>query len=94
MTGTSSGPRSRRATLSIPQWAEHSGIADDGRSVAIARILLATGQGPQTVKLGQREGVSLQDHEAWARKTPWAKYLTTSAAAEREHRQRIMRRSK
>jgi len=74
-------------TVSVPRWAEIAGLADDGRSVATARKLIDTGQGPMTVKVGQRHGVRLQDHARWARSQPWAKYLAACAAAEREKRE-------
>ena len=51
--------------VSIPQWAEKVGLADDGRSIAAARELIAKGQGPEVAKVGQREGVPLRDDEVW-----------------------------
>lgn len=74
--------------VSIPRWAEIAGLADDGISVATARRLIDTGQGPTVVKVGKRHGVRLQDHAQWARSQPWAKYLVASAAAAREKRER------
>jgi hypothetical protein len=76
-----------RRTVSVPQWAEIAGLADDGMSVATARRLIDTGQGPTVVKVGRRHGVRLQDHVRWARSQPWAKYLAASVAAEREKRE-------
>jgi hypothetical protein len=118
MSGTSSGPRSRkrgRATLSIPQWAEHAGLAepvaggsgarlaDDGRSIATARRLLAMGQGPKLTEVRRRtsngtvaaDGITPRDHKTWARKSPWGRFLSTAAAVERDReRRRHQRRSK
>jgi hypothetical protein len=76
-----------RRIVSVPQWAEIAGLADDGISVAVARRLLDSGQGPTVVSIGKRRGVQLQDHALWARSQPWAKYLAASAA-EREKRER------
>jgi hypothetical protein len=76
----------RRRIVSIPQWANVAGLADDGRSIAAARGLLAKGQGPQVVREGQRDGVQLQDHETWMQATPWAKYLASLPASERDQR--------
>lgn len=71
---------------SITQWAKRVGLADDGRSIATARTLIASDDGPKTVKIGQREGVRNADHDAWIRERPWAEYLTSLAAPEREKR--------
>lgn len=71
-------------TVSIPQWAHRSGLADDGRSIAAARGLIAQGDGPDVVQIGRLQGVRLQDSEAWAKATPWAKYAADLAAAERD----------
>jgi hypothetical protein len=76
-----------RRVVSVPQWAEIAGLADDGISVATARRLIDTGQGPTVVKVGQRRGVRLQDHARWVRSQLWAKYLAARAAAEREKRE-------
>jgi hypothetical protein len=84
-TATAAG---RDVIVSIPEWAEFAGLAEDHRSIAAARWLIDTGQGPKVAKVGQRRGVRLQDHARWARSQPWAKYLAASAAAEREKRER------
>jgi hypothetical protein len=76
----------RRRTVSIPQWANKASLADDGRSIAAARRLIATGQGPKVVREGQREGIRIPDHEAWAKATPWAAYLAALPASERDER--------
>jgi hypothetical protein len=78
--------RTGRRIVSIPQWANKAGLADDGRSIAAARGLIATGQGPKVVRAGQREGVRIQDHETWAQATPWAAYLAALPESERDHR--------
>jgi hypothetical protein len=36
------------------------------------------------VKVDRRDGVRLQEHETWAETTPWAKYLATLTASERD----------
>ena len=69
-----------RRVVSIVQWAGIAGLADDGTSMATAR-LLAGGEGPNVVKVGRRVGVRLGDHAQWARSKPWAKYLAATAAA-------------
>jgi hypothetical protein len=76
----------RRRVVSVPQWAERAGLADDGKSLAAARGLIARGQGPKVVRDGQRDGVQLQDHETWAQATPWAGYLAALTASERDKR--------
>jgi hypothetical protein len=76
----------RRRTLSLPQWANKVGMADDGRSIATARGLIATGQGPKVVREGRREGIRIHDHEAWAQATPWAAYLAALPESERDKR--------
>jgi hypothetical protein len=77
----------RRRTLSISQWANKASLADDGRSIATARGQIASGQGPTVVSDGQREGVRISDHEAWAQATPWAQYLATLPEPERYKQQ-------
>jgi hypothetical protein len=76
--------RARNCVVSVAQWAEHAGLADDGRSIAAARQVLALGDGPLPTKIGNRDGVDLGDHAKWARSKPWAKYLSERAAAERD----------
>jgi hypothetical protein len=76
------------AINTIPMWAEKAGLAEDGRSLATARRLLKSGEGPKIVCVNGREGISLRDHAKWQRSQPWAKYLAESAAAEREKRER------
>ncbi len=70
--------------VSIPQWARRAGLADDDRSIATARQLIAKGEGPDVVQVEQRQGVRLRDHETWARSKPWAQYLADLAAGERD----------
>jgi hypothetical protein len=80
----------------IPQWAGIAGLADDGRSLATARSIIANGAGPETVEVKRRTrngtiavaGVRLRDHRRWLRAQPWARFMAASAAAEREKRQR------
>jgi hypothetical protein len=76
----------RRRIVSIPQWANTTGLADDGRSIAAARGLIATGQGPKVVRDGRRDGIRIRDHEAWAKATPWAAYLAALTASDRDER--------
>ncbi|MGD0420236.1 MAG: hypothetical protein ABSA68_11780 [Xanthobacteraceae bacterium] len=74
--------------MSVVQWAGIAGLADDCRSLATARRLLAEGEGPKVVKVGRRAGVQLGDHALWVRSKPWAKYLAARAALEFEKRER------
>jgi hypothetical protein len=80
-----------RRIVSIPRWARITGLADDGRSIASARRLLAQGDGPAVVKLGrpghEREGIRLADNTAWVKATPWAAYLSTLPASEHDKQQ-------
>jgi len=39
------------------------------------------------VRVGRRQGVQLQDHEAWTQATPWAAYLAALPESERDKRQ-------
>jgi hypothetical protein len=71
----SSAKRSRNRLVSVAQWAEHVGLADDGRSIATARQAVARGDGPPLTNDGNRGGVHLDDHAKWARSTPWGQYL-------------------
>jgi len=88
--------RARAPVVSIPQWAALTGLADDGRSLATARSIIAKGAGPDTVEIKRRtrngivavEGIRLRDHCRWLRAQPWAKFMAISAAAEREKRER------
>ena len=82
----------RRCVVSIPRWAEHVGLADDGRSIATARQMLARGEGPAVTERYGRRGVNLRDHARWARPRPWAKYLSACAAVERAKRERARKR--
>jgi hypothetical protein len=83
--------------MSVPQWAGMTGLADDDKSLATARGLIAKGEGPKVTKVMRRtrngpvavDGVRLVDHQAWARSQPWAKYLATLTASECEKRQRL-----
>jgi hypothetical protein len=78
--------------VSVLQWAGLAGLADDDSSLAAARKLIAKGEGPKVVRDGRRDGIRLSDHAKWARSKPWAKYLATSATAEREKRRKSNRR--
>jgi hypothetical protein len=75
--------RARGRTVSIPQWATLAGLADDERSLAVARTILRKDDGPDVVKVRRRvryaDGVRLTDHTRWIRKTPWAKFLAADA---------------
>ena len=55
----------------FPQWAALAGLADDGRPLAVARALIAQGDGPQVVQVRRRRrtdaGVRLRDHRRWER---------------------------
>ena len=42
----------RKRTVSISHWAALAGLADDGRSLATARALIAQGDGPEVVPSG------------------------------------------
>jgi hypothetical protein len=49
--------------------------------------MLAQGGGPDVVKVGLRcEGVRREDHDAFAKATPWAAFMTSEAARERDRR--------
>jgi hypothetical protein len=65
--------RKRSAMVSVPQWARTAGLADDGRSIATARELIAKGDGPKITDTR----IMLDDHAAWAESNPWARYLLT-----------------
>jgi hypothetical protein len=77
----------RHRMVSIPQWAALAGLADDGHSLAVARALIAQGDGPQVVQVRRRRptdaGVQLHDHRRWVRANEWAKFLVAEAARER-----------
>jgi hypothetical protein len=73
--------RPRNHVLSVAEWAQRLGLAEDGRSIAAARTLIAKGKGPTLTPLGKRNGVDLHDHAAWLRTQPWARYLARRAAA-------------
>jgi hypothetical protein len=70
--------------MSIPQWAALAGLADDGRSAATARALIAQGYGPEVVPVRRRDrtdtGIPLRDHERWLRRNEWAKFLAAETA--------------
>ena len=44
----------RKRTVGISHWAALAGLADDGRSLATARALIAQGDGPDVVPLQRR----------------------------------------
>jgi hypothetical protein len=73
--------------VSVPQWAAIAGLADDGRSLAAARALIAQGDGPQVVQVRRRwrtdSGVQVRDHRRWVRDNEWAKFLVAEATRER-----------
>jgi hypothetical protein len=77
----------RKRSVSIPQWAMLAGLADDARSLEIARELIRQGEGPETVPVKRKHrtdtGVQLRDHQRWLRKNPWAKFLAAQAAKDR-----------
>jgi hypothetical protein len=74
----------RQRIASIAQWAGLIGLADDARSLAAARTLIAQGDGPEVVPVRRRKrtdsGVRLSDHERWARTKEWVKFLAADAA--------------
>jgi hypothetical protein len=78
----------RRTTMSISNWAALVGLADDPRSVAAARALIAKGDGPEVVPVRRRHrtdtGVALREHQRWLRKNGWAKFLAAEAAKQRK----------
>ena len=80
-------PSRRKRTVSISHWAALAGLADDGRSLATARALVAQGDGPEVVPVRRRDrtdtGIPLRDHERWLRRNEWAKFLATEAAKAR-----------
>jgi hypothetical protein len=80
-------PSRRKRTLSIAHWAALVGLADDGRSLASARALIAQGDGPEVVPVRRRDrtdtGIPLRDHKRWLRRNEWAKFLATEAAKDR-----------
>jgi hypothetical protein len=84
--------RKLAATMSISQWAAMADLAEDGRSIATARALIANGEGPSVAQVRRRhrsdDGVRLRDHRRWIRANPWAKYLVAEAAAKRRREQR------
>ena len=81
-----------RRVVSIPQWAGHAGLADDGRSIATARQQLARGEGPATTAVDSRHGINLDDHATWARDNAWAAYLQTFQPLERAWRLKLAMR--
>jgi hypothetical protein len=79
--------RLRKRTMSIPHWARLAGLAEDDRSLATARLLIAQGDGPEVVPVSRRyrtdTGVQLRDHQRWLRKNGWAKFLAAEVAKHR-----------
>jgi hypothetical protein len=73
--------------VSISHWAALAGLAEDGRSLATARSLIAKGDGPEVVPVRRPHrtdaGVQLGSHQRWLRKNEWAKFLATEAAKDR-----------
>jgi hypothetical protein len=73
--------------VSISHWAALAGLAEDGRSLATARLLIAQGDGPEVVPVRRRHrtdtGVQLRSHQRWLRKNQWAKFLAAEAAKHR-----------
>ncbi|MGO9631514.1 MAG: hypothetical protein ACLPXW_21315 [Xanthobacteraceae bacterium] len=70
--------------IGIPHWAGLIGLADDDRSRAVARALIAQGDGPQTKQRKRKKsGVRLRDHQDWLRQNEWAKFLAQEAARNR-----------
>jgi hypothetical protein len=80
-------PSRRKRTVSISHWAALAGLAEDGRSLATARSLIAQGDGPEVVPVRRPHrtdtGVQLGSHQRWLRKNQWAKFLATEAAKDR-----------
>jgi hypothetical protein len=62
-------------------------MADDDRSLVVARALIAKGEGPEVVPVRRRRrtvsGIPLDDHERWLRANEWAKFLAAEAAKNR-----------
>jgi hypothetical protein len=86
--GLHDGAMSRRKrTVSISHWAALAGLAEDGRSLAATRALIAQGDGPEIVQVRRRDrtdtGIPLRDHERWLHRNEWAKFLATEAAKDR-----------
>jgi hypothetical protein len=79
--------RRRQPIASILQWAALVGLADDPRSLAVARALIEQGDGPDVAQVQRRHrtdcGVRLSDHERWVRTNKWAKFLAAEAAKHR-----------
>jgi hypothetical protein len=70
----------RHSIISVAQWAGRMGLADDDRSRAIARKVIADGDGPATTRVRRSNaladvGIKFRDHRRWVRRTPWASYL-------------------
>jgi hypothetical protein len=74
----------RKRTVSLWQWAALAGLAEDGRSLATARALIAQGDGPEVVPVRRRHrtdsGILPRDHQQWLRTNEWAKFLASEAA--------------
>ena len=79
--------RRRKRTVSIPQWAALVGMADDDRSLVVARALISQGDGPEVVPVHRRRrtvsGIPLDGHDRWLRTNEWAKFLAAEAAKNR-----------
>jgi hypothetical protein len=77
----------RQPIVSILQWATLVGLADDSRSLAAARSLIAEGDGPEVTQVQRRHrtvsGIRLRDHQRWMRANEWTKFLTAEAAKHR-----------
>ena len=77
----------RKRTVSLAQWAALAGLAEDARSLATARALIAQGDGPKVMLVRRRHridyGVLPHDHQRWLRKYEWAKFLSAEAAKNR-----------
>jgi hypothetical protein len=63
--------RRRKRTVSIPQWAALVGMADDDRSLVVARALISQGDGPEVVQVHRLKTVysPCQDDKAFKRPT-------------------------
>jgi hypothetical protein len=79
--------RLRKRTMSVPHWARLAGLAEDDRSSATARLLIAQGDGPEVVPVRRRHrtdyGVLPRDHRRWLHNKEWAKFLAAEAAKDR-----------
>jgi hypothetical protein len=86
----------RKRMVSIPQWAAlAAGLADDGHSLAVARALIAQGDGPQVVQVRRRRraevGVQLPPRDNDGLKRRLAPSSTARSPGQRTNPRRTMR---